>query len=425
MNASRSRVFGATWDRYLVLAPIAFWIVVRMLQVKYLGWGTGYDVGLYQQYAQQWGSGAGAYVDFHPEYPPGALPVFLLPLLAGGGADYVHWFALEMACFDFVSAVLVFQCVKLAARGPLRALLSSMLYTLVTAALYPVLYTRFDLVPGTLVLASVYCLHLRRPATSAVLLGMAGAVKLWPFALVPVWLAWEARRGGGRRLVTTGLWIGAGAVLIALPILPRAGWQVLSFLQYHAARGIQIETTWSTAALLLGKLGLADVHPEHNFGAFHVAGRLPSVLATLSMPLTILFALAPQVVAIVRGFGKGDDRIVDHALFGAAVGFMIAGKVLSPQFMLWIAPLLPLVAEGFGGALVALAIGVLTTLVYPYLSPALEQRVPGHGWALLAIGSRNLLLVGLYWLSMYRVSGRFKLRLLSSRSELVPQLRSD
>jgi hypothetical protein len=332
-----------------------------------------------------------------------------LPLLAAGGADYAHSFALEMACFDLASAFLVFQCVKLGPKGPVRALFSSMLYTLVTAALYPVLYTRFDLVPGTLVLASVYFFHRRRTAASAMFLGMAGAVKLWPFALVPIWLAWEARRGGPKRFVTTGLWALAGAVLVALPILPRAGWQVFSFLQYHAARGIQIETTWSTAALLLGELGLADVHPEHNFGAFHVAGRLPSVLATLSMPLTIVFALAPQVVFMVRRLGKrGDERTVDHAVFGAAVGFMIAGKVLSPQFMLWIAPLLPLVAEGVGGSMVALAIGVLTTVVYPYLSPALEQRAPGHGWALLAVGSRNLLLVGWYWLSMYRASGGLK-----------------
>ena len=88
---------------------------------------------------------------------------------------------------------------------------------------------------------------------------------------------------------------------------------------------------------------------------------------------------------------------------------MIAGKVLSPQFMLWIAPLLPLAVEGVAGSLFALATMALTTVVYPYLSPALEQREPGHGWALFAIGTRNLLLVGWYFLSLYRVLGGLKL----------------
>jgi hypothetical protein len=243
------------------------------------------------------------------------------------------------------------------------------------------------------------------------LLGAAGAVKLWPFAIVPLWLAWEAKSRGFWRLVTTGLWVVAGAVLVSLPVLPRAGWEVLSFLKYHASRGIQIETTWSTVALLLARLGLVTAHPEHNFGAFHVAGRLPAVFATLSLPFMLLFALLPQLVAIARGFARGRFRIFEHALVGGVVGFMIAGKVLSPQFMLWIAPLLPLAVEGAAGSFLALATMALTTVVYPYFSPALEQREPGHGWALAAISSRNLLLVGWYGLSLYRVLGGFKLRL--------------
>jgi uncharacterized membrane protein len=329
----------------------------------------------------------------------------LVPLLFGGPADYARAFAWEMACFDLAACLLVYRLTALRSDGVARPVFLALLYTLITAALFPVLYTRFDLVPGTLVLAATYCLHARRPRASAIFLGMAGAVKLWPFALVPLWLAWEYRRGAWRRSITTGIWIGAGAVLAALPVLPRAGWAVLSFLQYHAARGIQIETTWATVALLLGRLGIATVHPEHNFGAFHVAGRLPAAFAAWSMPLTVLFALFPQAMAIARGLrSERRERVLDYATFGTVAGFMIAGKVLSPQFMLWIAPLLPLAIEGYWGAALALITAALTTVVYPYLSPALEQREPGHGWALLAVSSRNLLLLGWYALATYRAA---------------------
>jgi len=54
-------------------------------------------------------------------------------------------------------------------------------------------------------------------------------------------------------------------------------------------------------------------------------------------------------------------------------------------------------------------VGALTTAVYPYLSPALEQREPGHGWALLALGGRNLLLIGWYCAFFFRALGPIKL----------------
>jgi uncharacterized membrane protein len=282
-----------------------------------------------------------------------------------------------------------------------------MLYIAVTTALFPVLYTRFDLVPGTLVLAAIYCHRLRHAKWAGVLLGVAGAVKLWPFALVPLFVMWDAKRKGFRQVIAAGICVALGALGAAAPLLPRAGMAVFGFLKYHAMRGIQIETTWATMSFILGKLGVADVQPEHNFGAFHVAGKLPSVLATLSMPLTVLFALVPQIVVLVQRFRQREegDHAFEHAALATVLGFMIAGKVLSPQFMLWIAPLLPLAVEGPASAIAVLMIGGLTTAVYPYLSPALEQREPGHGWALLAVGSRNLLLIGWYFSYFLRAFG--------------------
>jgi uncharacterized membrane protein len=285
--------------------------------------------------------------------------------------------------------------------------LASLLYIAVTAGLYPVLYTRFDLVPGTLTLGAVYCHRLRRTRWAGILLGAAGAVKLWPLALVPLFVGWDAKRKGFRHVVEAGTFIAIGAVGAAAPLLPRAGMAVFGFLKYHAARGIQIETTWASASLILSRLGIADVQPEHNFGAFHVAGRLPSVLAALSMPLTVLFGLAPQIVALVGRFRQREEgeRAFEHAALAGVLGFMIAGKVLSPQFMLWIAPLMPVAVEGPAGALGTLLIGGLTTAVYPYLSPALEQRAPGQGWALLCVGARNLLLIVWYFTFFLRAFG--------------------
>jgi hypothetical protein len=318
-----------------------------------------------------------------------------------------------MACFDLAACLLVFFTTGIGeARNSFRPPLCALLYIATTAALFPVLYSRFDLVPGTLVLAAVYCQRVQSRRWAAVLLGVAGCVKLWPFALVPLFSLWNARRKGLRSVLSSGTWIAIGAVLAALPLLPRAGTNVFTFLKYHATRGIQLETTWSTLSLVLGRFGIAEVHPEHNFGAFHVGGRLPSLFATLSMPLTVVVALAPQVVALSRRLrhDEVEGRTFEHATLATVAGFMIAGKVLSPQFMLWIAPLLPLAVEGPAGAFFTLMIGALTTAVYPYLSPALEQRAPGHGYALLAVGARNLVLIGWYGAFFVRALGALRLR---------------
>jgi uncharacterized membrane protein len=382
-----------------VLVLCAFtWALVRYLSLKHLGWGTGFDVGLYENYAQSWGSGSAPYVGFHPEYPPGALVAFVAAYLFNGPVEYAHAFALEMACLDLFACLLVVKATQARFPGrPGEVAIAAGLYLCLSTALFPVLYTRFDLVPAVVVLAAVYALLRGRIGWSAFLIGVAGAIKLWPFALAPLFVLVVLRKRGLRAALSSSLLVGLGAIAISAPVLPRAGMAVFEFLKYHEARGIQIETTWSSVALALNALHLTSVHPEHNFGAFHVVGPLAVKFAAWSMPALVLAALLPVTLLALYNWRRiGDPDAWIPAAVATVLGFMVAGKVLSPQFVLWIAPLLPLVARrpvSFGTALV---IAALTTVVYPYLSPALEQREPGHVRALLCVGTRNVLLVTFY-----------------------------
>jgi hypothetical protein len=384
------------------------WCATRYFQLEILGRGTGNDVWLYLRYAGDWASGAAPYVDFHPEYPPGSLPVFMAPYLVFGRHAYDQSFAIAMGVFDGIACLLAVAWTRrqsgLSARAPW---LAALFYLASSTALFPVLLTRFDLVPGVLLLAALYATcSPGGNARGALLLGIAGGVKLWPFALVPLWCLRAFRRGGLRGAFGTGMWLVAGGLLIALPCLPRAGLHVLDFLRYHADRGIQIECTWSTFALIINALHIASADVVHEYGAFHVAGPLASVFAKASVPALLALALAPQVLAFRNGLGgerDADGRIAMIAALGSVLGFMVGGKVLSPQYMLWVLPLLPAFALGAATRaarvvlpLAALAVCGLTTLVYPYWSPALEMREPGHEAALFAVGSRNLLLFAAY-----------------------------
>jgi hypothetical protein len=390
----------------LAVAAIAAWVVVRYLQLKYAGPGIGFDTSLYQSYARSWGSGGTPYVDFRPEYPPGALPIFLIPLLMGG-PDYVRNFAIEMAAFDLATClVVVAWSRRLHPDEPYRQVQALVVYLLMTAALYPVLYTRFDLAPAAIAMGGLYLHYLNRWRSGLLLLGLAGAVKLWPFALLLAPLVLAFRRGKWPRLLEAGAWAAAGVLLPVALIAPRAGWKVLSFLEYHAARGIEIGATWSTAALGLNLLGLVPAHPEHDFGAFHVKGPAASLFATLSMPALVLMAMAPQIRAAWR-IRAGDDAVGRVGLAASAasvLGFMIAGKVLSPQFALWLVPFLPLVMDRPVTAVMAVAAAVLTTAEYPFLAAPLEMLAPGHARAVIIVGIRNLLLVALYVVAWRRLA---------------------
>jgi len=68
-----------------------------------------------------------------------------------------------------------------------------------------------------------------------------------------------------------------------------------------------------------------------------------------------------------------------------------AGKVLSPQFLLWLAPLVLLSWSRLAGALLAAAM-LLTNLLFPDRYAGLVARHNGEIWLLVA---RNALLLGL------------------------------
>ncbi|HEX6241744.1 MAG TPA: glycosyltransferase family 87 protein, partial [Polyangiales bacterium] len=197
-----------------MVAGLAWWLA-RYLQVDVLGWGVGNDIHAYHHYAQQWGRGGAPYVTFHPEYPPGSLVVFLAPYLVGGPEEYGRAFAIEMALFDLASLWLVLAWSRRLFSDSLRAVvLAGVGYLACTAALFPVLYTRFDLAPGALLFGALLASY--TPGwwlAGAALLGVAGGVKLWPFALTPLFLLLSYRQGGWRRIALTCGGIAAGTLL--------------------------------------------------------------------------------------------------------------------------------------------------------------------------------------------------------------------
>jgi uncharacterized membrane protein len=269
------------------------------------------------------------YRDFAVEYPPGALPVFVAP---APFADYASAFGWLMAACG-VALVFVVAQVRL------RAAFFVALAPVLSGSL---ILTRFDLWPALLATAALAALVAHRHRLGWALLGAAVAAKLWPLVLVPLALAWSVRRGRSRAPLA-----GLAVVVVAfVPFALLAPHGLWASLRGQASRPLQIESLGASIFTSFGHPHVITTHGSQNVaGHGAVAAAFAALQAVSLVALWIAFARGPAT----------RDRLLRYA--AASVGaFIVFGKVLSPQFLLWLVPLVPLVRGRRGAA----ATGVLT-----------------------------------------------------------------
>ena len=351
------------------------------------------DLALYRLAGESILRGEVPYRDFFIEYPPGSLPAFVPPaLFSAGRAGFIDLFSLEMALALAVTLLLM----TLAARrlcGSRAWILPAATFVLAALVLYPVAVTRYDAVAALSLGSAVFFASMggRYLPLAYASLGFGAAAKFVPaLAVLPLTLT---RRGAARGLAV----FLAMAALFFVPFALLGGRGLLQSLAYQAGRGLQVE---SLAASVLMFLRSADgIVFEH--GAFEVLGGGVGLATTLS-PLLTLLLLAVTGFVMWRDFRRYGGLTVGAFPRHAAaliLAFMLGSRVLSPQYMIWLLPLVPLSAGGMAGVIVCvlfLAACSVTTLVFPvHYGDLLSFRHPGPELLL----ARNLLLVVL-WVTM-------------------------
>jgi hypothetical protein len=357
------------------------------------------------RYAVGWDSGQIPYVDFHPEYPPAALVLFLVPFLIAGRSGYAVAFSVEMLALDLCSYLLVLAWSRRARPGDLsHQATSAVAYVILSAVLFPTLLTRFDLAPALLAATALYLSYDdRRSWLPGLSLGLGGMVKLWPLLLAPATARIVHRREGARGLAGIGLGLAAGLATPLLVLWPRAGSSSLSFLSYHGARGLEIGSTWSVGTLFLRSLGLVDARVVNEYGAWHVRGDLPDLLATISPAVLLGLALLPLVLGWRHARGEADGgRLGASLVLTTILGTILGSKLLSPQYLLWLVPLVPMLLQRRTclWALFAAA-GAFGLAFYPHLSPYVIHNTGHPLWGLAALALRNIALASLYVVGLH------------------------
>ena len=352
------------------------------------------DTPVYQRYGDAMLDGQVPYRDFRVEYPPVALPVFLLPAI-GDHRDkltYRRSFERLMGICGLLAVAGVALALIALRAEPEQMLAALGFVALAPLALGSVILTRFDLWPAALSVLALAALLFGRDRLGLGGLGLAAAAKVFPAVLVPPALVYVWRRRGRREAAICAA-VCAGVVVVCfLPFVVLSPGGVWDSLRRQADRPLQIESLGSSFLLVAHQLSGYGIHLNLSHGSQNLGGALPGAFAAFQSVLQ-----AAVVIALWAAFARGPatpERLVRYSA-ACVAAFVAFGKVLSPQFLIWLIPLVPLVRGRRGllaSGVLALAL-VLTQLWFPYRYWDLALRLDERASYLVL--ARDLVLVAL------------------------------
>nr|BBH94750.1 hypothetical protein KTA_29490 [Thermogemmatispora argillosa] len=381
------QVFLAPTDllRYQCYA-VAFWFGSAAL-----GWLPAHQCAFLSFYGQQ--------PPFHIlplEYPPLALLPFSLPLVVPP-PYYTLTFALLMLA---VAALLLWLLYRMI--SPQAALVGALLLILGGG---PLLQVRYDLFPSLCVLLCLVAAQRDRWTLAYLALAGGTLLKLYPLLGLPaLFLAEQQHLSAGQgllRKVTIWRWrhlllfIATVTLVSGLFALLNPQGALLEPLRYFSQRPPQVE---SLAASLLWLSSLIGV------------GQPPQLLFSYGS-LNVLSPLAPPVTLLLTGLlgggllltlwlqYKGAFDLCD-SLLAIWLLLILTGKVFSPQYLIWVIPLVASSALGRATRLrgrlwlfLWLAISLLTSFIYIFYYSHLSSASTAPQIALTLPGFFELILL--------------------------------
>jgi uncharacterized membrane protein len=348
------------------------------------------DTPRYQDFGDAMMSGEVPYRDFGVEYPPGALPVFVLPSL-GAEHNYRSWF--EVLMWVCAVATVAFVALALTAVEATRERIFGAVafVALAPLALGAVVLTRFDYWPAALVAAALAAFVFGRSKLGFAVLGLAVTAKIYPLVLLPLALLLVRRRQGSREALLGLACFAAVLALVVVPFLVIDAGGLIDSVGGQLERPLQIESLGSSLLLAAHQFGFYEATVVHSHGSKNLGGPVPDAFASVHA-LVQFAAIAGTWILFARGHvGRAGFLAASAA---SVVAFVAFAKVLSPQFLIWLVPVVPLVLGRIGliaAGLLAVAL-VTTQLFFPYRYWSVVA-LENDAWLVVV---RNALLLALF-----------------------------
>ncbi len=422
-----TRPLGGPWGRHAGVAPRSWWTPLRWMLAMTLatlilgflqkspcttGDWTGnkqYTHFCYSDVVPLWSDerladGAVPYRDTTVEYPvlTGAFMWLTADLTRGVHALHASWS--EVAVFGLLTALLLAICGLVVAAATAQTARGRP-WDAAIFALSPLLifhaFSNWDLLAMAFTSAALWAWSARRPVLSGAMIGLGTAAKLYPvFLLVAIGiLAIRTRK------FADALWASAAAGLVWLAVNgPVAlayhhGWW--EFYQFSLDRPAERSTFWAIGRTLV------DASVQDRDAPFW---QPPGAAVALTLVAALIVVVALGLAAPVR------PRLAQLA-FLCVLAFLLTTKVWSPQYSLWLVPLLALARPRWRLSLVWQLTEVAVWMVT--LTVLLGISVPNHGiaygWLIVVLLIRDGLLIALAaliiremwqpWLDVVRVNG--------------------
>jgi len=348
--------------------------------------GVG-DMYLYRLYAHRMERGLVPYHDFFFDWAPGSVP----PVLAPVGLPGPYYVAFHVLIFVYAAVALLAVAYLLVLLGASRRRVyaATIAAAVVPFALGAIAIDSLDYWPALFTIAGLAAVVAGRTRLGLGLLGFAIVAKLYAVVVIPLVLIWVWRRRSRDEAIRS-LAVGiAVAFVVALPFFVIGPTGLGFTVKSQFVRGLQMESLGASILMALDHLGVYHAHVVVGQPySLDVAGGVAKAVGAIFSVLTV-----GVLIWIYRAYlrGRDDPQRLVTASAAAVTAYVTLGRVLSPQYLVWLIPLVPLVAGAAGlvatSALIAAA-GVTMTW-FPGRFWHLVHVSPVSWFALL----RNVLLV--------------------------------
>jgi uncharacterized membrane protein len=343
------------------------------------------------------------YLDFPVEYPPLAIPVFVLPALppeAAGYPAYRAWFEVLVTAIGLTIVPVVAWTVAWLGGRRLDVALAVGAVAVSPLLAGPIVISRYDVWPALLTAIAVGAMVRGGNRVGFAVLGLGILTKVYPAFLLPLFVI-HAWRTAGRREAIIGAALATAVVAIGLaPFAVAALDGTLAPFTRSVARPLQVETLGaSILATLHAFAGLPLARPIFDFGSFNLEGELPGVVA--GVQTVVLLGVLGAIWLAATRLPATATTLVAACASAIAVNLAL-GKVLSPQYVIWLVPAIAVLVPSRGPRIVAAlaAVLLLTTIYYPGWYGHYVDRFDAT--ATLVVLERN---IGLVLLAAYLIAG--------------------